>query len=35
MGNELAESYGRRNAVPPRWSPGQPTKIVAKFAVAD
>ena len=35
MDDELAESYGRRNAVPPEMVIRQPTKITAKFAVAD
>jgi hypothetical protein len=35
MDDELAESYGRRNAVPPDMVIRQPTKIIAKFAVAD
>jgi hypothetical protein len=36
MDDELAESYGRRHAVPPEMViRGQPTKIAAKIAVAD
>jgi hypothetical protein len=36
MGDELAESYRRRNAVPPEMViQGQPTKVVTKIAVAD